>query len=242
MVSLTSRKISDDGGIPKILRDARLAARVSLEKISRVSLVPQKYLAALEDGHYWELPSQVFATQFFKAFCKCLNLNSDILMEKFENEYRTNQNWQERSEKVKAKAPSREPSLWIKRLAVIFNPFALKRGFLAILLLGFFSYIGFQVNRIIQPPSLSIDSPGDNLVTSRQVIDLKGRVEQESRLTINGQEVYPDKDGNFAEVIGLQPGINFINFAAKKKYSRELQLVRKVMVSADGKVTAASGG
>ena len=223
MVSLTSKKLFDDGGVPKMLKDARIAAKVTLEKIEKISLVPKKYLTALEEGRYWELPAEVFATKFFKAYCKTLGMNSDLLLEKFQNEYRTHQNWQERSAKVKQAPSQKAPSL-------IIGPFFLKRAGIGLLMVAFAAYIGLQINHIIQSPALVVDSPSDNLVTSKQVIDIKGNVEAESRLTINGQDIYTDKDGHFDEVIGLQPGINFINFSAKKKYSREKTLVRKVMV------------
>ena len=231
MVSLTSKKISDDGGLAKILKDTRLAGRLSLEKLEKISMVQKKYLVALEEGKYWDLPSKVYARQFFLAYCKSLGLKADLLSEKFENEYRTFMNWQERSQKVKPLATAPAPAL-------IISPNMLKRTAVALLLVGFFSYIGFQVNHIIQSPQLVIDSPSDNLITSRQVVEIKGQVESESHLTVNGQDVYADKNGNFNEVIGLQPGINFISFSAKKKYSREKVIVRKVLVS-NGKVTGA---
>ncbi|MBI3626891.1 helix-turn-helix domain-containing protein, partial [Candidatus Uhrbacteria bacterium] len=201
MVSLTSKRIADDGGLATILKEARVAGRLSLEKLEKISLVQKKYLVALEEGKYWDLPSKVYARQFFLAYCKSLGLKGDVLSEKFENEYRTYMNWQERSQRVKPVATAPAPAL-------IISPSMLQKSAAALLMVGFLSYIGLQINHIIQSPRLVIDSPSDNLITSKQVVEIKGHVESESHLTVNGQDVYTDKDGNFNEVMGLQPGIN----------------------------------
>ena len=225
MVSFTNKEIADDGGLSRILREGRQASKLTLEKLEKLTLVPKKYLLALEEGRYWDLPGDIYGRQFLKAYVKVLGINYDLVIERFDREFRVHQSWRGRAVKPKV-AEKRSPRL-------IIGPTVFKKLVIFMVVACFFSYIGWEIKNIVTAPSLSVDSPLDNLVTSRQVVEIKGWVEPESKLLINGQEVYSDHDGNFLEDLGLQPGVNLITFSAKKKHSRETVLVRKVMVKSD---------
>lgn len=225
MVSFTNKEIADDGGLPRILTEGRQASKLTLEKLEKLTLVPKKYLLALEEGRYWDLPGDIYGRQFLKAYVKFLGISYDLVAEKFNREFLVHQN--SRGRAVKPKEPEK-PS---PRL--IIGPSIFKKVLVFLVIACFFSYIGWEIKNIITPPALSVDSPSNDLVTSRQVVEIKGWVEPESKLLINGQEVYSDHDGNFLEDLGLQPGVNLITFSAKKKHSQETVLVRTVMVKSD---------
>lgn len=213
----------DDGGLPQLLKDTRKESGLTLEKIEAVSLVQKKYLLALEEGRYWDLPGEVYGRQFLRAYAKCLSVNAEVLVDKFDKEYGVFKNWQTRSEKVKAAPPRAAPK-------IVIGPWFIKRAFVLVVMAAFLGYLGLEIKHIVSPPVLIVDSPTDNLITSMQVVEIKGWVEPESKLSINGQEIYSDRRGNFLENIGLQSGVNIIHFAAKKKYGKESVVIRKVMV------------
>jgi len=93
-----------------------------------------------------------------------------------------------------------------------------------------FIYLGVRVNKIISPPLLTILSPEINLITEQTSLLAAGQTEAEANLTINGETVLSDKNGNFSQVINLKNGLNVITFVSRKKYSRSNIIIRQVLV------------
>jgi hypothetical protein len=54
----------------------------------------------------------------------------------------------------------------------------------------------------------------------------------ETDVTINGQTVQVASDGNFGQIVYLEPGLNTIGVTAKKKYSRTASIVRNILYQA----------
>ena len=94
----------------------------------------------------------------------------------------------------------------------------------------FLVYLGIEFSRNISPPFLEVESPQDDLVTSERMVTIRGKTEKESRVTINGQEVFEDEEGNFSEEIDLKEGINIIKITSAKKRSKESVVYKKVLV------------
>ncbi|RMH42435.1 MAG: helix-turn-helix domain-containing protein [Deltaproteobacteria bacterium] len=62
------------------LRDAREGKGLSVDDIARVTKVPVRSLAALERGAFDELPADVFARGFLRAYARCVGLDGDAIV------------------------------------------------------------------------------------------------------------------------------------------------------------------
>ena len=89
-------------------------------------------------------------------------------------------------------------------------------------------YLGFEVKRLISPPTLELFFPPEDFRTTEQIINVKGQTQKEVKVFINEQEIFSDEEGNFEKSISLHPGVNILNIVAQKEHSRPTEIMRKV--------------
>jgi hypothetical protein len=58
----------------------------------------------------------------------------------------------------------------------------------------------------------------------------KGQAEPGVKLTINGQQSYIDKDGNFEQSISLFQGLNIIKVEAVNRFNKSSSQLRRIML------------
>jgi len=204
----------------------RVVKNLTQEKAAHILNINVRYIKDLEKDNYKELPADVYTMNILKRYAELLDLNPYTVIDLFNKEKNI-------FIKTQKKTAFETITLW-QRLANIFlNPKLLKYSAGIIILSAILSYIGWGITRIISPPRLSIDSPADNLIIKDHAIEIKGSTEKEVNLTINNRLLLSDKDGNFSLNIDLQTGLNVINITAKKKYSKEQTIIRKIIVESD---------
>jgi len=100
------------------------------------------------------------------------------------------------------------------------NNFYLAKALALILVLIFFSYIGWEAFNIFSAPILKIASPQDQSLVSASMVEIIGVTTVSSDLTVNNQPVIPNDDGSFIENVELKPGLNVFVISAVKKHSQ----------------------
>jgi hypothetical protein len=161
--------------------------------------------------------------RILKNYAALLNLNPIMVAEIYQKEKTIYFG-------TRKKKKSEKLTLWHKTLNVFLNPQYLKYFLAALVVAGIITYIGWQINTIISPPILIVDSPPDNLVIKDNQIEIKGVTEKEVNLTVNNRTVLSDKNGGFSLTVDLQNGLNVIKIAARKKHSKEQVVYRRVVV------------
>lgn len=74
----------------------------------------------------------------------------------------------------------------------------------------------------IEPPELTIEEPaGESLTTSEEKIEIKGQVEPQATLTVNGRFVIINPEGKFNYSVNLEEGENKIEIIALDKAGNE---------------------
>lgn len=228
MVHFRKRELHNKRELGEKLQNQRKRLNLNLEKISEKINVPLKYLVALENGDYKNLPANIYSKNFLKKFLRTLKLPEEPLIEQFLEERNSfnilNQN--KGADNFVARVAKRNlldmPKI-IRTLSVILVVAAL---------LG---YLGFEIKDIVTPPKLAIFEPQDNLVISGSTAVIRGQTEKEARILINNQEVLSDPEGNFEKSLQLQSGINTIKITAKKKHSRENIIYKNILVEFNSK-------
>lgn len=202
------------------LQQVRQGQGLSLEEISPQIKVKKEYLEFLEQGKYDLLPSAVFVENYLKVYSQFLNIPWDKVKKVYYQEKKSFQTDYQPSQKS-AKHHGR-PALLLPKFLTIALVF--------IALLVFFIYLGLQINNFLQPPSLELSSPVDNLTVTERFIEVAGKTVPEAQILINNQEIAVDNEGNFNELVSLQPGLNTLEITAKTKHSREYVVYKQIIV------------
>lgn len=71
-------------------------------------------------------------------------------------------------------------------------------------------------------PAINIFFPPDQTATSSKVINMYGRADRISRLSINGRDLTIDELGNFSEILVIFPGINVVTIGATDQFGRSI--------------------
>ncbi|MDK2820542.1 MAG: hypothetical protein PWP31_507 [Clostridia bacterium] len=73
--------------VGEILREARQEKAISLREAEEATKIRLKYLEALENGEYDQIPGRVYAQGFLRNYAKYLGLNVSELINQFKEEY-----------------------------------------------------------------------------------------------------------------------------------------------------------
>src|SRR3990172_9514112 len=199
--------------LPDRLVAARERKGVDLFRAERDTKIRARYLAALERGDYRELPGAVYTKGFLRNYALYLGLDPDDVLNQFNRE---------------SGRPPTEPVIVVPRtITAPRQGFVFSRGILvaALLTLGvlaFVGYLGVQLFRFSQPPTIAVFDP----LTAVSEVDenatvylLKGRsipgatiaVEQPGRDPIR---VSADGQGRWEARVDLRRGKNQFDISA----------------------------
>ena len=88
----------------------------------------------------------------------------------------------------------------------------------------FFAFIGgyglYQMRSLIIGPRIIIDAPLDGSSSDSPLIAVSGRVEQVSKLFLNGELLIPDHTGRFESQLLLASGYNIIQLDGIDRFGR----------------------
>lgn len=227
MTGFLSKKLIALKTLGEKLQKFRQEKGISIEKAARAINVNAQYLKNIEKDNYDALPADVYTTNILKSYAKLLELNPAIVVDVYNKE---------KSLYLKIKRGNKvTPISSLMRLSNIFlNPRVLKYAAIAAIIIALGFYLSLEISKIISPPELVIDSPPENLITSKNQISIIGHTEKEVSLSINNRPLFSDQDGNFGLELNLQNGLNIIKIAAHKKHSKEQVVYRKIIVESKG--------
>ncbi|MFH1254898.1 MAG: helix-turn-helix domain-containing protein [bacterium] len=217
-----SNKIYLDGETAsEQLRRARQEKKLKLFQIAKKLNIKEEYLSYLEKGEYGKLPQGVYGKNFLREYAFFLGLNYKKLAEDYESE-------------ISASEFKNQKELFskqvVKKRYLLATPRIFKNILIFLIICVFFVYLGYKINKIISPPILIISNPAADFTTDQNSLLIIGQTQAEAGLTINGQTILTDKNGNFSQEIRLKNGINIITITASKKYGRGNTAIRHVLV------------
>ena len=88
--------------------------------------------------------------------------------------------------------------------------------------------MGFRLVDFFQQPKLELENITDTMIVKVKEFKIRGKIDPQNNLTLNNEEVYPDKDGYFLKDILLQPGFNTLTFRIKKFLGKEFTAEKQV--------------
>ena len=201
--------------VAAILREQLELKGLTAEKLSEQTGIAERHLTALLKGEIQKLPAAPYVRGYLTSVCRILGLDASELWKTYRHEL-----------EIKHSGPSdRLPS----------NRYAIRkvgrRGpIVAVVLVLLVIYAGVNASRLIGKPNLQITNPSvETTVVAQDLIVLTGNANPRDKLLIDSQEVAIREDGAFEKAYPLQPGLNTIEFSAKRLLGKEVKIVRQVI-------------
>ncbi|NUM25965.1 MAG: helix-turn-helix domain-containing protein [Candidatus Buchananbacteria bacterium] len=225
MAGFSYKKISNPLSLGQELSERRKKLGLELADVAHQINVSVKYLEAIEEGRYDQLPGEVYAKNFLRSYTKYIGCDYYDFLKRYQSEHTVY-----KKTKLRGVADFSKPVERISKMHLIVTPRLIRTFIVLLLVMSCFGYLGIKVKAIVTPPELVVATPEDNLKTDKNFIEVAGQIEAESTLEINGQQVLTDQDSRFNETIDLKPGVNIIEITAKKRHGQQTKVYRQVVL------------
>ena len=87
---LASIKISSDSSLGQILREARIRKKLSIEQIAQSTKIKKKFITALEEEKYDQLPAKVYISAYIRTLSAIYEIDPKIVLDKIPKESQHN--------------------------------------------------------------------------------------------------------------------------------------------------------
>lgn len=196
----------------EILKDTRAQKRLSQEDVASQLLLKKEVIRAIEEGDWANLPQAPYVRGFIKNYSELLGLDWRRLLALYRAEY---------DERKYLKRPKEH------KRRLMFTPNLIPPITAALGVIIFIAYLILQYTSILSAPQVEIYSPQNDTTTTAAVIEVSGKTEEDTTISIDGQLVNVDESGNFNYQIKLADGKNVIDVIGSKRLSPK---TRKTLV------------
>lgn len=202
------------------LRGLRRTQAVSLPMLEEKTRIQKRYLEALEHGRYDELPEPMYTRNFLRAYARAMGADEQYFLELYEEEVG----------QVDLLGPHRLPRTRVRKGR--FFVFSRLTAAGAILLPAFMivGYLLWQISSLIKSPEIVITTPVDGLAVQSALLPVEGYVmDDDVSVVVNGETVVINESLHFSTKVDLTRGLNVVTVQAKRRYSREAVIYRRVV-------------
>lgn len=206
--------------VGQILRKTRAQKEIPFEEVEAKTKIRAKYLKAIEDDDYHQIPGGIVVTKgFIKNYGEYLGLSSKNLLAAFRRDFGKDQKGQVLPRGI-YKPLGKIGFSWTPRATIIAST----------LFLGciFVLFLGYQFFLFLGPPRLQVTTPSENQIFKMLSIKVEGKSDGDAALYINKELISLDEQGNFSESINLIPGENIIRIEAVSRQGKKSVIERKV--------------
>ncbi len=206
--------------VGQILRETRTRKEISFEEVETKTKIRAKYLKAIEDDDYRQIPGGiVVAKGFIKNYGEYLGLASKNLLAAFRRDFGRDQKGQVLPRGI-YKPIGKIGISWTPRATIIAST----------LFFGciFVVFLGYQFFLFLGPPRLQVTIPSENQSFKMSSIKVEGKSDGDAALYINEELISLDEQGNFSESISLIPGENIIRIEAVSRQGKKSVIERRV--------------
>lgn len=221
-ISFRRKTIHGDQTLGERLQAVRIAAKLTLDDAEAKTHVRWRYLAALEQGQFDDLPEEVYAVGFVRRYAHFLGLDPVAAV----TQYRCERIAASRLGLVVAQedptpAPALAPAQTVREPRWVITP---KLFWIAASLLVVFAvagYIWYQVQGFVSAPDLTLAQLQPEMTVSTPTISIQGSTDGFAQVTIDSEPVATDPQGRFQQIVHLVPGLNTIEVAARNRLNKE---------------------
>ena len=196
--------------IVEVLKKLMKSKGVGAAKLASLTDVPSRFIDALLEGNFDQLPSQPYIRGYLFKISVTLGAENDYLWQVFRSSVEALSSGEKDrlpSNRFALQKMSKSTMIWILSGIVVFL------------------LISLNFNRILGKPDIEVTVPD---TTEESVITVTGTINPDDRLTLNGEIIYTNDIGVFEKQVQLELGLNTLDFRAKRYLGRETKLVKQV--------------
>jgi cytoskeletal protein RodZ len=200
--------------VGETLQQARERKGVDLFRAERDTKIRLRYLSALEDGAYEDLPAPVYTKGFLRNYAIYLGLDPEDLLERWRDEMDSLRS----SERI-AVAPPPMPIAAPGRRVTI-TPGMFVAGLVLLVVLAFVGYLGIQLLRYAEVTPVALTQPPNVFSTiDAESTVLEGTSGAGALITIRGpgdslDNTNANEDGDWQQEVSLARGRNDFSITA----------------------------
>jgi cytoskeletal protein RodZ len=197
--------MTDFKPLKEIIKEEMRSKGLNAQKLSELTGISPRYLKALLENNFSQLPSAPYVKGYLDNIAKVLDIDPEPL-------------WREYRKESEIKSSGAQDTLPINRYASkSFNKTALVVTMVVLIALAFLLP---KISNFLGRPSIEITSPAsDQFHAAQDTFILGGKIENpQDKLTINFSEVVVNPDGTFEQQVTLnEPGCrNNYDFTVKR--------------------------
>jgi cytoskeletal protein RodZ len=201
--------------IGKLLKEARVTKRYSLGKVAQKTRIKKEFIENLEKEHWSALPEFPVIVGFVKNISGSLGISTRQAVAFLRRDYPP------KPLPINPKPDIGNKFSWSPRLT-----FLVGVGIVLALILG---YLGFQYVKFISPPSLKVDVPKENQTVTSRSLEVAGKTDSDSTVTVNNQSALVEDDGKFQAQISIFEGTTELVVKAISRSGKETVVRRKII-------------
>jgi len=202
--------------LQSILKEQMHEQGLSASKLGQRTDIAERYISAFLEGDTSRLPASPYVRGYLLKIAEVLELDKNELWERYQKEVAV----------IKSSGSQDVMPGNRFELKKISKPWTITIA--VVILFTVFGALNF--NQLVGKPRLDIITPKpETLITSSSRIELRGVIHTEGNLFISGEEISIAPNGDFIYLYSLEPGLNVIEFRAKKLLGRETIILKQVI-------------
>lgn len=220
---------NEERSLSNTLVNALRARGLTAGKLSELTGVSERFLESLIEDKFEALPSLPYTRGYLMKIADVLGLDGEELF----NEYLKDNEAVKRSGR-----DDRFPANRFER-----PRFTGKVVVLSLVVLGVLLYVFLKIFLFTGRDGLLLQNLDENITYSNEpTFTVSGKVDDSYELTLNGEKIYSDKNGDFTAQIELGEGFNTLVFGTKKFLGREKTVTKQVFYKAPAEESINTNG
>ncbi|KKU94472.1 MAG: DNA-binding protein [Candidatus Jorgensenbacteria bacterium GW2011_GWA1_48_13] len=198
-----------------ILVQAIKAQGLTTEKLAALSGVSDRFLESLVEEKFDSLPAEPYVRGYLLKIAEVLGLDGEALWAEYlkDNDL--------------IKRAGRGDEFPKNRFAL--PKINVKFVLLGILIVALAAFLFLRLPLFSSGKALELMNPReDSTIVGGRNFTLEGRIDSVYALSVNGERIYPDENGNFEKNVELQEGFNTFVFTFKKALGKEQTLTKQI--------------
>lgn len=201
--------------IGSYLKNARLKKKISVKKLEDITKIKSSFIEYIENQQWDKLPEGAVVGGFVKNIASSLKIDVRQASALFRRDY-PRQNL-----KINPSPDINQKFTWGPK-----STFLLMSFFVVV---AVFSYLLFQYISFNRPPKLEVIEPVNGQTVEKKV-KVSGLTQENATLTVNGQPVVVEENGNFSVEIEIADNQNEIEVKSISVSGKESLVKREVIV------------
>lgn len=201
-------------------QEERKKQNLSLEEVARATKIRVDFLSAIEGGDYKKLPGVSYAHGFVRNYARFLGLPVEKSLALFRREFDEKKSMEVLPRGLTNQGEFSLPKFRIGRSTIL----------IAAVLVIIVFFLLFQYRSAFFNPDLKVEAPLENQTVNSLTVEVKGKTDPNSTLSVENEQVPIEKDGSFRKEITVFPGRTSIDFQVENKFGRITAVKRNIIV------------